>query len=126
MSTNTYYVLSALDSSKQYAICSYYLDKAATQPASQPLRIPTNAGACLIGQADGSELLLMGTVFKKLGQAPALNASNFTPTNDDGFVNITMPTQDVVTKGVILLFSNVGPVASIYPSSDPQVVNGDE
>ena len=124
MTTNTYYVQGRVDASGEFALCSYFLDKAATQPyAAAALHIPTNAGGCLIAQADGSELVLLGSVYKTLGLPPALNNSNYSPSNDEGVTAVPMPLLEVVTKGVVLLFADRGEVTSLYPSSDPQVIN---
>jgi len=124
MSTDIYYVQAQQDASGLFAACSYFLDKAATQPVSgTKLRIPTKAGACLIAQADNSALVLLGTVYKTLGLPPSLNNSNYTPADDEGTVSIPMPTREVVTKGLVLLFSDPVKVTALYPSSDPEVTN---
>ena len=120
---NTYYVQARIDELGIFANCRYFSDYAATQPVVPPLRVAADAGACLITQADGSELALIGTVFKTLGQAPALNISNYCPASDNGTVAISMPTSSTVTKGVVLLFSDPKTVTMMYPSQDPQIIN---
>ena len=123
MADNTYYVQAKTDAAGIFATCRYFSDFAATQPVETPLRVPTDAASCLIGQAEGSDLVLIGSVFKTLGQAPALNISNYNSANDDGQVTISMPTTSTVTKGVVLLFSDPVTVTMIYPSKDPQITN---
>ncbi|HEY8879414.1 MAG TPA: hypothetical protein VIN03_17725, partial [Roseateles sp.] len=81
--------------------------------------------ACTIQQADGSALVLLAASFKTLGHAPVMTEGNFAPADTDGALDVPMPTASVVTKGVVLLFSNLGAVDGLYASSDPQVVNGD-
>lgn len=126
MSTNTYYVQGSLDASGDFAACAYFLDKAATQPYTEPqLRVPTNAGSCQIVEANNSELALVGSVYKTLGLPPSLNNSNYNPANDEGSITVPMPVVEVVTKGVVLLFANRGQVEGLYPSSDPQIINED-
>lgn len=124
MATNTFYVQGQIDASGDFAACSYFYDKAATQPFSgATFRIPTNSGICLIGEADGSGLVLVGAVYKTIGLPPALNNSNYCPSNDEAFISVPMPLTEVVTKGVVLLFADRVSVAALYPSSDPQVIN---
>jgi hypothetical protein len=124
MATNTYYVKAALDPTGNFADCSYYFDAAATQPAGELLHIGQTAGACVIAPATGSTLRLVGSVFKTLGHAPVLNGHNFAPTDDEGRVSVAMPTDQVVTKGVVLMFANpTGALSSLYPGSDPQIIN---
>jgi hypothetical protein len=123
MADITYYVKATPDAQGIFAKCTYFTDFAATRQIDPPLRIPTDAGCCLIGQAQGSDLVLIGSVFKTLGQAPSLNISNYCSADDDGLVTINMPTTSVVTKGVVLLFSDPVTVTTIYPSQDPQIIN---
>lgn len=124
MQTNIFYVQGKIDPSGDFAACSYFYDKAATQPyPGATFRIPTNSGACLLTQADGSELVLVGAVYKTLGLPPALNNNNYCTSNDEGTVSVPMPVTEVVTKGVVLLFADPGKVQALYPSSDPQIIN---
>lgn len=123
MSDNTYYVQATVDELGVFASCKYFSDYAATQQVYPPLRVPADAGFCLIAVADGSDLALMGTVFKTLGQGPTLNISNYCPASDDGTVAISMPTTSTVTKGAVLLFADPKTVTMIYPSQDPQITN---
>ena len=121
--TNTYYVRARPDATGTFAICSYYADIDANEEAKPPLRVPTNVDSCFIGQANGSALLLIGSVFKTLGHPPALNNSNYSPADDDGYITVSMPTDAQVTKGVVLLFADQETVTTIYPSEDPEVTN---
>ena len=126
MSTSTYFVQASVSEDGLYADCSYFYDKAATQPVEgSTLTIPLGSGACNIQQADGSDLVLLAASFKTLGHAPVMKESNFSPADAEGSLDVSMPTASVVTKGVVLLFSNAGAVDGLYASSDPQITNGD-
>lgn len=125
MSTSTYFVQARISDDGLYADCSYFYDKAATEPVEgSTLNIPMDAGACTIQQADGSALVLLAASFKTLGHAPVMKESNFAPADADGSLDVSMPTASVVTKGVVLLFSNPGAVEGLYASSDPEITNG--
>lgn len=126
MGTDTFFVRASVDASGEFADCSYFLDRAATQPVpSSQLRIPQVAGACLIGETADSPLKLLGTVYKTLGHPSSLNNHNYAPANDEGQVSVVMPTAEVVTKGVVLLFADPLRVECLYPSADPEITNND-
>jgi hypothetical protein len=125
MSTSTYFVQAKISDDGLYAACSYFLDKAATQPVEgSTLSVPMGADACTIQQAHGSELVLLGASFKTLGHAPVMTDSNFSAADGTASLDVPMPTSNVVTKGVVLLFSNSGAVDGLYASSDPELTNG--
>lgn len=122
--TTTYYIKASISPSGLYAVCSYFYDKAATDPVpAGPLSIPQDAGGCHMELAEGSELALLGASYKTLGSQPFMTDNNFSPADEQGVVTVSMPTAKVVTKGVILLFSNPGAVDTLYASSDPEVIN---
>lgn len=122
--TTTYYVKA--EPRGQFAACSYFADPACTQPvAADALIVPPTASACEIAEAQGSALSLLGASYKTLGHAPVMSDHNFCAA-DGGVVSVVMPTTQTVSKGVVLIFSNRGAVASLYPSSDPVVTNGEE
>lgn len=122
---NTYYVQAHVDApTGQIAIANYYIDKKCSQPAALPLSVALAAGACNIVQATDSTLTLIGSVFKTIGGVPVLTSNNFNPAMQ-GTVTISMPTDDVVTKGVVLLFSDPLQVNALYPTADPQIINDD-
>jgi hypothetical protein len=124
MTTSTYFVQGRVSADGLFADCSYFLDKEATQPVEgSTLNIPFGSSACNIQQADGSELVLLGASFKTLGHAPVMKDSNFSAAVEAS-LDVPMPTSSVVTKGVVLLFSNSGSVQGLYASSDPEVTNG--
>lgn len=124
MTTNTFYVQSKVDASGEFAACSYFYDKAATQPyTGATFRIPTNSGVCYLEQANNSDLVLVGAVYKTLGLPPALNNNNYCAANDEASISVPMPLTEVVTKGVVLLFADPVAVQALYPSSDPQIIN---
>ncbi|WP_431259692.1 hypothetical protein ACQ86G_05695 [Roseateles chitinivorans] len=107
-----------------FADCKYFKDYEGTEeiPGSD-IHIPIDAGQCTFSQAESTELLLIGATFKTIGSAPGMNASNFSPADDENNVSFTMPTTASIIKGVVLLFSTPGVVENLYPSSDPQVLN---
>jgi len=123
--TITYYVQASISEDGQYAACDYFYDKAAKEPVTgSKLRIPYGAETCVIEQADGSALVLLGASFKTLGQPPVMRDSNFSSTDGTNSLGIPMPSDREVVKGVVLLFSNPGSVDSLYASADPEVTNG--
>lgn len=123
--TSIYYVQAFISEDGLYADCSYFYDKAAKLPvAGSTLAIPTEAGACTIQQAEGSDLMLLGASFKTLGHAPVMTDSNFSAADGQSSLDVPMPTSSVVTKGVVLLFSNPGTVDGLYASADPEITNG--
>jgi len=125
--TTTYYVKASISADGNFADCSYFYDQAATRPLTgSTLQIPLGDTSCQIAPADGSELVLMACSYKTFGQSPAMNAKNFSPSDDEDTVDIPMPASQTVTKGVVLLFSNTGAVDCIYPSTDPEVINNGE
>ena len=122
--TTTYYVKA--QPAGQFAASSYFSDPECTQPVEgNVLVVPPEAPACQITEAEGSELTLLGASYKTLGHAPVMTDHNFAAAAS-GTVSVSMPTTKTVTKGVVLIFSTRGSVATLYPSSDPQVTNGDE
>lgn len=123
--TTTYYVQARISDDGLYADCSYFYDKAATRPVDgSSLSIPLGDEVCAIEQADGSALVLLGASFKTLGHAPIMREANFAATDGTSSLGVPMPAEQVVTKGVVLLFSNPGAVEGLYASSDPEVTNG--
>jgi hypothetical protein len=122
--TTTYYVKA--QPVGQFAQCSYFSDPQCTQPvAPNAIVIPATASACQIAEAEGSDLALLGASYKTLGHAAAMTDHNFDAAIA-GTVSVSMPTNETVTKGVVLIFSNRGAVSALYPSSDPEVSNGDQ
>lgn len=119
-----YYVRAKVAGDGQFADCEYFYDKEGQLPVNKTvLKIPHSANAGYIEQVTDSPLWLIGATYKTLGQAPAMNASNFSPADDQNSVQISMPDNSRVTKGVVLLFSNPGNVENLYPSADPQLTN---
>ncbi len=122
--TTTYYVKA--QPAGAFAASSYFSDPACTQPVPpNALAVPPGTAACLITEAAGSELVLLGATYKTLGHSAVMTDHNFTAAQS-GTVSITMPSKQSVTKGVVLIFSTRGTVSTLYPSSDPEVTNGDQ
>lgn len=118
--TTNYTVTVKLDPSGEIALCEYFDE--AGKPAQSPLKVPLGH-SCTFVSAAGQPLVLVGVVFKTLGNAPVLTGNNFAAALN-GSVTVVMPPADKVTKGAILLFADPGKVTSLYPTSDPQIVNG--
>ncbi len=121
---NKYYVRAKISADGDFADCAYYTDKAGTERIDgSVLRISQAAGACVIEQTSNTTLVLVGASYKTIGQPPAMNSSNFAAADDQNAVSVVMPTDSIVTKGVVLLFGNPVAIENLYPSSDPQVLN---
>jgi hypothetical protein len=122
--TTTYYVKA--QPAGQFAACDYFSDPQCTQPvAANALVVPPGSPACQIAEANGSALALLGATYKTLGHAPVMTDHNFAAAVS-GAVSVAMPTSTTVTKGVVLIFSTRDSVASLYPSADPQITNGEQ
>jgi len=128
MATNTYYVKASIDAAQQFAVCQYFKNADGTDPvpAGQALTISRTAPSCTLSLIQSPELLLIGVVYKTLGNEPVLTAGNFQPASNENTVEVKMPTDKIVTKGVVLMFSNSGgAVECLYPSDDPEIKNSD-
>jgi hypothetical protein len=125
--TTTYYVKASVSADGNYADCTYsrYPDGTGPVTGSQ-LKIAKGETSCLIAPADGTDLVLMACSYKTFGHEPAMSVNNFCPSDANDTVEIPMPADQTVTKGVVLLFSKPDAVECIYPSSDPEVINGGE
>lgn len=122
--TTTYYVQA--QPAGAFASCRYFADPACTQPVDpKDLHVDLGEDCCGIAEAASSELALLGASYKTLGHAPVMTDHNFSPAVE-GVVSVPMPTQAVVTKGVVLIFSARDNVSTLYPSSDPEVGNGND
>jgi hypothetical protein len=130
----TFYVKASTPAvGESMAVADYYTDPACTQQVHSPLSSSRSTGASVFVQAESSELVLMGAVFKTIGNPPVMTAKNFepaTPSADNPAlfqVRIPMPKAsdppEFATKGVVLMFSKPGTVSDIYPTADPQVLN---
>jgi hypothetical protein len=123
MTTTTYYVQAQPEG--LFAACRYFADPACTQPVDpKSLIVPPTAGSCEIAEAQDSELALLGASYKTLGHAAVMTDHNFSAAAS-GVVSVAMPTTKTVTKGVVLIFSTRDTVSTLYPSSDPEVSNGE-
>ncbi|MFO1227169.1 hypothetical protein [Roseateles sp.] len=121
----TYYVKASVATNGVMASCSYFTNPKCTDPATLPLSVSISQGYCDFIQGDGSDLVLLGATYKTLGHAPVMTDGNFAAATN-GTVTVVMPKGTEVTKGVVLIFSDPGKVETLYPSSDPTVVNGQE
>ncbi len=126
MASTTYYVKASLDAAQKFAVCQYFKNADGTDPVpeGEALTISKTAPSCTVNLIQSPELLLIGVVYKTLGNEPVLTAGNFQPASNDNSVEVRMPTDKVVTKGVVLMFSNSGgAVECLYPSDDPEIRN---
>lgn len=122
--TTTYYVQAQANG--EFAACSYFTDPECKNPiAGSLLTVPPGSAACEIAEGTGSELALLSATYKTIGHAPVMNDHNFCAATD-GSVSVSLPADTTVTKGVVLIFSDRGTVSTLYPSSDPEVTNGEQ
>lgn len=121
--TTTYYVKA--QAAGQFAACSYFTDPACNDPVEGTLlAVPPGTPCCTIAEGEGSELALLGATYKTIGHAPVMTDHNFCAATQ-GAVSVALPTSNV-TKGVVLIFADRGSVSALYPSSDPEITNGDQ
>lgn len=119
-----FYVRAVVSSDGNFADCTYFLKADGSGEISgSTFSIPKDAGECVFAPTDDSPLILIGATFSTLGSNPSLNAGNFKPADAEHAVPVSMPTNYVATKGVVLLFSDRVVVDNLYPSSDPQIIN---
>ncbi|ALV04835.1 hypothetical protein [Roseateles depolymerans] len=122
--TSEFFVRATPSADGNFAECTYFNDKDATSPhPSSTFNVLKTAGQCTFTEANGSDLTLIGATFSTLGGTPGMNSGNFCPADGNHSVQVSMPTNFICTKGVVLLFSNPNVVDNIYPSSDPQILN---
>jgi len=118
----TYFVKATVSESGKHASCSYYTDYDCTVPFTGCLCIPYGEAQCTITQGASSALQLVGGAFKTIDNPTGMTSANFAPAIGQT-VYVPMPTEQHVTKGVILLFAQPGVVTSLYASADPQIQN---
>lgn len=122
--TTTYYVQA--QAAGLFATCSYFTDPECKIPYDSTLLVvPPGTTACEIAEGAGSELALLGATYKTIGHAPVMTDHNFCAATD-GAVSVSLPSDNTVTKGVVLIFSDRGEVCCLYPSGDPEVTNGEQ
>lgn len=127
----TFYIQAgALPADPNRAVCAYFSDYACTRRVESPLSIPQDAGSVtfvLVPYLAGvnpsptpNNWLLIGAVDDRV-DTPAIDpAMTLAAANA---VTITMPTNQQVQQGVILLFSSQGATTQLFATKDPIVEN---
>ncbi|MCH7342532.1 hypothetical protein LZ017_03955 [Pelomonas sp. CA6] len=121
--SNTFYVTALVSADGTHAACEFYDNPQGTgEPLQQPLKIKKSAGSALFAliQSQSPDLVLVGAIADR-ADTPEIDPA-FTPATYNQ-VAVAMPTDKVVTKGVLLTFSTMGAVTELYSSTDPQVLN---
>ena len=123
-STNIFYVKAMPDPiDPQRARCTFFTDYACTQKASLPLSVPLTAGEAIFVQvAAPNNWLLVGGVADRCDTS--VIDPTFLPSTFNQLV-VPMPTDRVISQGVLLIFSSQGATTQLYSSSDPVVKNDD-
>lgn len=129
--SNTFYIQAGAPlADPNRAVCAYFKDYACTQRLESPLRIPPDAGSAtfvLVPYLPGinpsptpNNWLLIGAVDDRV-DTPAIDpVMTLAAANA---VTISMPTDQKVQQGVILLFSSQGPTTQLFATKDPIVEN---
>lgn len=103
------------------AQCSFYTDYACTQPAPLPLTIPLETGEAIFVQVTTPDnWLLVGGVADRVDTSVV--DPSFLPATFNQLV-VPMPTDRVITQGVLLIFSSQGTTTQLYSSGDPIIKN---
>jgi hypothetical protein len=128
---NFFYVQVAPDPTDKYALCNYFSDFACTQPVASPLKVPKAAGAAsfvlvpYLAEANpnpnqSNDLILVGAIADRV-DTPAIDPTLIPATTNT--VTVQLPVNQVITQGVLLVFSSQGTSTTLYATSDPQVEN---
>lgn len=120
--TNIFYVQAGPDKKDpQRARCSFFTDYECTQRVLPPMTIPLNAGEVVFVQVPTPDnWLLVGGVADRVDTTvidPSFLPAAFNQ------VSVPMPTNQVITQGVLLIFSSQGQQTQLYSSADPTVKN---
>jgi len=123
---NTFYVQAVLDPvDPKRAACAFYTD-GDCNPTSRvvpPLNIPKAAGGVyFVNVPTAANLLLVGAVSDRVDTG-IINPGYGSSTGNT--VCVLMPTAQVISKGVLLVFSSQGAPTQLYSSADPTIVNDD-
>lgn len=120
--TNVFYVQAALDPlDPKRAICTFFTDFDCRKPAKRPLSIPKGAGEVIFVHVPTPDRwLLVGAVADRVDTT--IIDPSFLPATYNQ-VSIPMPTDDIITQGVLLIFSSQGTTTQLYSSADPTVQN---
>ncbi len=122
--TNVFYVQATKDPlDEKRAICTFFTDFDCRWPAKKPLSIPKGAGEVIFVHVPTPDhWLLVGAVADRV-DTPIVDPSFLPATFNQ--VSVAMPTEEVITQGILLIFSSQGATTQLYSSADPTVQNND-
>lgn len=123
-STNIFYVKAVPDKDDpQRAKCTFYTDFDCKNKVKPPLSIPITAGEVIfVGVPTAANWLLVGAVADRVDTT--IIDPSFLPATFNQ-VSVPMPRTEIVTQGVLLIFSSQGTTTQLYSSADPTVKNDD-
>jgi hypothetical protein len=120
--TNIFYVKAVPDKEDpQRAKCTFFTDYDCKNRVKPPLSIPVAAGEAIFVQVPTvANWLLVGAVADRV-DTTVIDPSFLPATFNQ--VSVPMPHTQVITQGVLLIFSSQGTTTQLYSSADPTVVN---
>ena len=123
-STNIFYVKAVPDKEDpQRAKCTFFTDYDCKNKVKPPLSIPLAAGEAIFVQVPTvANWLLVGAVADRV-DTTVIDPSFLPATFNQ--VAVPMPRTQVITQGVLLIFSSQGTTTQLYSSADPVIKNDD-
>ena len=123
-STNVFYVQATQDPlDPKRAVCAFFTDFECRNPAKRPLSIPQDAGEVIFVHVPTLDhWLLVGAVADRVDTT--IVDPSFLPATFNQ-VAVEMPTEEIITQGILLIFSSQGTETCLYSSADPVVHNND-
>jgi hypothetical protein len=121
-STNVFYVQATKDPlDPARAVCAFFTDFDCRKPAKRPLTIPKGASEVIFVHVPTPDhWLLVGAVADRVDTA--IVDPSFLPATFNQ-ISVAMPTEQVITQGILLIFSSQGTTTQLYSSADPVVQN---
>ena len=122
--TNIFYVKAVPDKEDpQRAKCTFFTDYDCKTKVKPPLSIPLTAGEAIFVQVPTTaNWLLVGAVADRV-DTTVIDPSFLPATFNQ--VAVPMPLTEVITQGVLLIFSSQGTTTQLYSSADPVIKNND-
>ncbi|MFG6414791.1 hypothetical protein ACG02S_12865 [Roseateles sp. DC23W] len=122
--TNIFYVKAVPDKDDpQRAKCTFFTDFDCKYKVKPPLSIPQSAGeAVFVHAPSAANWLLVGAVADRVDTT--IVDPSFLPATFNQ-VSIPMPRTEVITQGVLLIFSSQGTTTQLFSSADPVIRNND-
>lgn len=123
-STHIFYVKAVPDEDDpQRAKCTFFTDYDCKHKVKPPLSIPIAAGeAVFVGVPTAANWLLVGAVADRVDTT--IIDPSFLPATFNQ-VAVPMPRTEIITQGVLLIFSSQGTTTQLYSSADPVIKNND-